>query len=126
MKWTVQRYVLGEVVQTWLAVTGILVAILVSNQLSGVLGQAAENQYGRGVVLDLIALGAIMNLSVIVPVGLLLAVVLTLGRMYHDSEMAALQACGFGPSRLLAPLLCFPVILSAGPGLLAFAQGPRA
>ena len=34
MKWTVQRYVLREVVQTWLAVTGILVAILVSNQLS--------------------------------------------------------------------------------------------
>ncbi len=38
-----------------------------------------------------------MNLSVIVPVGLLLAVVLTLGRMYHDSEIAALQACGYGP-----------------------------
>ena len=34
MKWTVQRYVLREVVQTWLAVTGVLVAILVSNQLS--------------------------------------------------------------------------------------------
>src|SRR6202021_1105830 len=101
MKWTVQRYVLREVVQTWLAVTGVLVAILVSNQLSRVLGQAAENQYGRGVVFDLIALGAIMNLSVIVPVGLLLAVVLTLGRLYHDSEMAALQACGFSPARLL-------------------------
>ena len=60
MKWTVQRYVLREVVQTWLAVTGILVAILVSNQLSRVLGQAADNQYGRHVVFDLIALGAIM------------------------------------------------------------------
>src|SRR4029077_8630863 len=126
MKWTVQRYVLREVVQTWLAVTGILVAILVSNQLSRVLGQAAENQYGRGVVFDLIALGAIMNLSVIVPVGLLLAVVLTLGRMYHDSEMAALQACGFGPSRLLAPLFCFAVIIAAGLGWLAFVQVPRA
>src|ERR1700760_4926778 len=74
MKWTMQRYVLREVMQTWLAVTGVLVAILVSNQLSRVLGQAAENSYGRGVVLDLIALGAIMNLSLIVPVGLLLAV----------------------------------------------------
>jgi lipopolysaccharide export system permease protein len=126
MKWTVQRYVLREVVQTWLAVTGVLVAILVSNQLSRVLGQAAENQYGRGVVFDLIALGAIMNLSVIVPVGLLLAVVLTLGRMYHDSEMAALQACGFGPSRLLAPLFCFAIIIAAGLGWLTFVQVPRA
>jgi lipopolysaccharide export system permease protein len=126
MKWTVQRYVLREVVQTWLAVTGVLVAIVVSNQLSRVLGQAADNQYGRRVVFDLIALGAIMNLSVIVPVGLLLAVVLTLGRMYHDSEMAALQACGFGPARLLAPLFCFAAVIALGLGWLVFYQVPRA
>jgi lipopolysaccharide export system permease protein len=126
MKWTVQRYVLREVVQTWLAVTGVLVAILVSNQLSRVLGQAAANDYGRRLVLDLIALGAIMNLSVIVPVGLLLAIVLALGRLYHDSEMAALQACGFAPARLLAPLLCFAVLIAVGLAWLAFFQVPRA
>src|SRR5271154_1158842 len=126
MKWTVQRYVLREVVQTWLAATGVFIAILVSNQLSRVLGQAAENQYGRGVVFDLIALGAIMNLSVIVPVGLLLAVVLTLGRMYHDSEMAALQACGFGPVRLLVPFFCFSAVIALGLAWLVFVQVPRA
>jgi lipopolysaccharide export system permease protein len=126
MKWTVQRYVLREVVQTWLAVTGVLVAIVVSNQLSRVLGQAADNQYGRRAVFDLIVLGAIMNLSVIVPVGLLLAVVLTLGRMYHDSEMAALQACGFGPARLLAPLFCFAAVIALGLGWLVFYQVPQA
>jgi lipopolysaccharide export system permease protein len=126
MKWTVQRYVLREVVQTWLAVTGVLVAVLVSNQLSRVLGQAADNQYGRGVVFDLIALGTVMYLSVIIPVGLLLAMVLTLGRMYHDSEMAALQACGFGPSRLLAPLFGFAAVIAVGLGWLAFVQVPRA
>jgi len=126
MKWTMQRYFLREVVRTWLAVTGVLVAILVSNQLSRVLGQAAENEYGRGVVFDLIALGAIMNLSIIVPVGLLLAVVLTLGRMYHDSEMAALQACGFGPARLLVPLYCFAAVIAIGLAWLVFVQVPRA
>jgi lipopolysaccharide export system permease protein len=126
MKWTVQRYVLREVVQTWLAVTGVLVAILVSNQLARVLGQAADNQYGRRVVFDLIALGAIMNLSVIVPVSLLLAVVLSLGRMYHDSEMAALQACGFGPARLLVPLSCFAAVIAVGLGWLVFVQVPQA
>ena len=126
MKWTIQRYVLREVVQTWLAVTGVLVAILVSNQLSRVLGQAADNQYGRHVVFDLIALGAVMNLSVIVPVSLLLAVVLTLGRLYHDSEMAALQACGFASSRLLVPLFIFAAIIAVGLGWLSFFQVPRA
>jgi lipopolysaccharide export system permease protein len=126
MKWTLQRYVLREVVQTWLAVTGVLVAILVANQLSRVLGQAAENQYGRHVVIDLIALGAVMNLSVIVPVGLLLAVVLTLGRFYHDSEMAALQACGFAPAQLLPPLFCFALVIALGLAWLSFFQVPRA
>src|ERR1700675_1106235 len=126
MKWTVQRYVLREVVQTWLAVTGGLVAILVSNQVSRVLGLAADNQYGRRVVFDLIALGAVMNLSVIVPVGLLLAAVLTLGRMYHDSEMAALQACGFAPARLLVPLFGFAAVIAVGLGWLVFVQVPQA
>jgi lipopolysaccharide export system permease protein len=126
MKWTIQRYVLREVIQTWLAVTGVLVAILISNQLSRVLGQAAANDYGRHVVLDLIALGAIMNLSVIVPVGLLLAIVLALGRLYHDSEMAALLACGFAPARLLAPLFCFAAVVALALGWLAFVQVPRA
>ncbi|HEX3848160.1 MAG TPA: LPS export ABC transporter permease LptF [Steroidobacteraceae bacterium] len=121
-----QRYVLREVVQTWLAVTGVLVAILVSNQLSRVLGQAADNQYGRRIVFDLIALGAVMNLSVIVPVGLLLAVVLALGRLYHDSEMAALQACGFGSSRLLTPLFGFAALIALGLGWLVFVQVPQA
>ena len=124
MKWTVQRYVLREVVQTWLAVTGILVAILVSNQLSRVLGQAADNDYGRHVVFDLIALGAIMNLSVIVPVGLLLAIVLALGRLYHDSEMAALQACGFAPVRA-ARCRCpaSPLVIAVGLAWLVVLPG---
>jgi lipopolysaccharide export system permease protein len=126
MKWTVQRYVLREVIQTWLAVTGVLVAILVSNQLSRVLGRAADNDYGRRVVFDLIALGAIMNLSVIVPVGLLLAIVLALGRLYHDSEMTALQGCGFAPLRMLGPLTGFAVVIAAGLAWLSFVQVPRA
>jgi lipopolysaccharide export system permease protein len=126
MKWTVQRYVLREVMQTWLAVTGILVAILVSNQLSRVLGRAADNDYGRHMVLELIALGAIMNLSVIVPVGLLLAIVLALGRLYHDSEMTALQGCGFSPMRMLAPLSCFALVIAVGLAWLSFVQVPRA
>ena len=126
MKWTVQRYVLREVMQTWLGVTGVLVAILVSNQLSRVLGQAAANEIGRHMVFDLIALGAIMNLSVIVPVGLLLSIVLALGRLYHDSEMTALQGCGFAPGRLLVPLSCFAAVIAVGLGWLAFFQVPRA
>jgi lipopolysaccharide export system permease protein len=53
-------------------------------------------------------------------------VVLALGRLYHDSEMAALQACGYGPTRLLAPLFCFSAFIALGLGWLSFFQVPRA
>ena len=126
MKWTIERYVLREVAQSWLAVTGVLVAIILSNQLSRVLGQATENAYGRHVVAELIVLGSVMNLSIVVPVGLLLAIVLSLGRLYHDSEIAALQACGYGPVRLLKPLLGFALLIAAGLAWLSFVQVPLA
>jgi lipopolysaccharide export system permease protein len=122
----IERYVLREVGQTWLAVTGVLLAIVVSNQLSRVLGQAADNQYARQVVFELIALGAVMNLAVVVPLGLLIAVILALGRLYHDSEMAALMACGYGTGRLLMPLLGMALLVAAGLGWLSFVQVPRA
>ena len=67
-----------------------------------------------------------MNLSVIVPVGLLLAIVLALGRLYHDSEMTALQGCGFAPMRMLAPLSCFAAVIAVGLAWLSFVQVPRA
>ena len=126
MKWTIERYVLREVAQSWLAVTGLLVAIILSNQLSRVLGQATENQYGRHVVAELILLGSIMNLSVIVPVGLLLAIVMSFGRLYHDSEMTSLAACGYGSVRLLKPLMVFAVVVAAGLAWLSFIQVPWA
>ena len=38
----------------------------------------------------------VQNLPLVMPVALLLGIVLALGRLYHDSEMTAAQACGAG------------------------------
>ena len=51
---TLDRYVLREVAQAWVAVTGVLLVILVSNELAQVLGQAAERGYPRAVIFELI------------------------------------------------------------------------
>ena len=55
-------------------------------------------------VLELIWLGALQNLSILLPVGLLLGVVLAFGRLYHDSEMTAALACGAGPANIYLPV----------------------
>src|SRR3990172_1421490 len=94
---TLDRYVLREVAISWLAVTAVLLAILVSNQLARILGLAAENGFPRDVVFALIGLTTLQNFVVLVPIGMLLAVMLALGRLYHESEMSAVRAWGGGP-----------------------------
>src|SRR5262249_10089453 len=108
------------------AVTGVLLAILLTNQVAGVLARAAENQYPRGVVLELIGLSMLQNLPLVVPVGLLLGVVLALGRLYHDSEMSAAQACGVGSRPVLVPVLGFTAVLAILVALVSLYVSPAA
>jgi len=120
------RYVLREVALAWLGVTGVLLAVLVSNELAQVLGQAAERGYPRSVLLELIWLTSIQNLSVLVPVGLLIGIVLALGRLYHESEMAAIRACGVGPARLLRPIGLMTAVVSAALAWATLVAAPQA
>jgi len=98
------RYIFREVAVTWIAVTAVLLAILLSDRLARVLSQAAANEFPQGVVLSLIGLTAAGYLTLIVPIGFFLAIMLALGRLYHESEMAAMQACGVGPASLYRPI----------------------
>jgi lipopolysaccharide export system permease protein len=120
------RYILREVIANWLVVTGVLLVILLTNQLARVLERAAENQYPQAVVLELIGLGALQNLSVIMPIGLLLGVVLAFGRLYHDSEMAAALACGVGPAVLYRPIVLLTVAVTLGIAWLTLDVAPGA
>jgi lipopolysaccharide export system permease protein len=120
------RYILREVLVSWLSVSGVLLAILITNQVARVLERAAESQYPRGVVLELIALGAVQYLALILPVSLLLAVILGLGRMYHDSEMSAAQACGAGARPVLVPVLGLTAVLAGLIALLSLQVSPAA
>ena len=110
---------------SWLAVTGVLLVILLTYQVARVLERAAESQYPQSVVLELIWLSAIQNLSIIMPVGLLLGVVLAFGRLYHDSEMAAALACGVGPSVMYRPLAAITGIVTLAMAVLTLYIGPH-
>lgn len=126
MRRILDRHIFREVVTAWLAVTAVLLVVLLTNQVARVLDRAAEGQFPRGVVAELIALSALQNLSVLVPVALLLGIVLAFGRLYHDSEMAAALACGVGPSRLFRPVAALTVLVVAAVAWLSFAGTPRA
>lgn len=123
---TFDRYVLREVAVAWVAVTGVLLAILASSQLARILGVAAANGFPQDVVFALFSLTTVQNLTMLMPVGMLLAVVLALGRLYHESEMSAVRACGMGPERLYLPVMTLAAAVAAGVAWLAFAVAPAA
>jgi len=110
----------------WLVVSGVLLLILLANQVVGVLERAAANQYPQGVVLELIGLGALQYLSILLPVGLLLGVVLAFGRLYHDSEMAAALACGVGPLSIFLPVALLALAITAALAWLTLVLAPEA
>jgi lipopolysaccharide export system permease protein len=120
------RYILREVVLAWVLVTGVLLVILLAYEVVGVLERAAANQFPSGVVLQLIWLGALQYLSILLPVGLLLGVVLAFGRLYADSEMAAALACGAGPANVYLPVVLLALVVAAALAWLTLELAPQA
>lgn len=120
------RYLLREVGQTWVAVTLVLLLILVTNQFAAVLGDAAASQIPRDAIVRVMGLTIVQYLTILVPLSFFLAIMLSLARLYHDSEMAAMMACGIGPVQLYRPLLMFGLLLAAGVAWLSLVASPAA
>jgi lipopolysaccharide export system permease protein len=120
------RYVLRETVQAWLVVTVVLLLILVTNQFASVVGDAAADKLPREAIFRVMGLTSVQYLTILVPVGLFLAIMLALARLYHDSEMAAMMACGVGPTDLYRPVLLLAGVLALGVGWLAIVVSPAA
>jgi lipopolysaccharide export system permease protein len=120
------RYIIREIATTWLAVTLVLLMILLTNQFARVLGEVAKGKLPKGAALDVIGLSAVQYLTVLVPIGLFLSIMLALGRLYRDSEMPAMMACRVGPSGIYRPLVWLTLPLVLGVAWLAIDLGPRA
>lgn len=126
MKRILDRYIFREIAVTWLGVTMILLMILLTNQFARVLGDVAKGRLPKDAAFDVIGLSAVQFLTVLVPIGLFLSVMLALGRLYRDSEMPAMMACRVGPAGVYRPLLWLLLPLSLGVAWLSVDGSPRA
>jgi lipopolysaccharide export system permease protein len=126
MSGILQRYVFRETLQTWLVVTVVLLLILVTNQFAAVLGDAAANKLPRGAILQVLGLTTVQYLTILIPVGFFLAIMLALARLYHDSEMAAMMSCGVGPAQLYRAVLTLGGVLAVVVAVLALVVSPAA
>lgn len=120
------RYIFREIAQTWLAVTIVLLFILLTNQFARVLGEVAKGNLPKEAVFQVIGLTGIQYLTILIPIGVFLSVMLALGRLYRDSEMPAMLACRVGPAGIYRPVFWVMLPLALAVGWLSMDVGPRA
>jgi lipopolysaccharide export system permease protein len=120
------RYLTREVGQTWLTVTLVLLAILISNQFARILGDAASGKLPKDAVFTLLGLTSLNYLTILIPLALFLSVMLALGRLYKDSEMSAMIACGVGPMQIYRPLMRLTLVVAVVVGAMSMVAAPWA
>jgi lipopolysaccharide export system permease protein len=120
------RYIFREIATTWLGVTMVLLLILLTNQFARVLGDVAKGRLPKNAAFEVIGLSAVQYLTILVPIGLFLATMVALGRLYRDSELPAMMACRVGPSGIYRPLTWLMVPLVLGVAWLSIIGGPWA
>ena len=91
----------------------VILTIVLTTFLIRTVGQAADGAVAPQDVVLLLAYAALGNLPIMMTLSLFIAIVVTLGRMYRDSEMAVWFASGVGLSRFVRPVLrtSWPVLL---------------
>lgn len=122
----ISRYLVREVAFSWLAVTVVLVAVLFTNRLIRYLGDAASGSLPGDIILLLMGFKALSYTPLVIPGSFFLGIILAMGRLYRDSEMAAMGACGIGPGNLYRALALLALPLTLLVSWLAVEVGPWA
>ena len=97
------RYLMKEMLLTWLAVLVVLLVIMVGNVLGRSLSQVSDGRIQADMLLVLVGIKSINLLVTLIPLGLYLGIMLAHGRFYRDNEMTVMQACGVGWFDLMRP-----------------------
>ena len=101
----IRDYIIKEVLRTFTGVFIILFLIILSTQFLKALSLVVEGKIALNFLFSLIFFKNLGSLALILPLTLFLGILLALSRLYKDSEMIALSACGIGPPALLKSIL---------------------
>ncbi len=101
----IDRYFIKEVLTTLIGVAIVLLMIAVSGQLASLFTKVVEGTLTVDTVLTMLGYKVIVTLVFILPLSLYLGILLAFSRLYKDSEMVVLVACGMGKFRVLRSVL---------------------
>lgn len=122
----INRYLFFEVARTWLVVAGVLLFLTLGLGFARFIADAAAGKLPVDTVLWLALYSAVQNADIVLPISILLAILLTLGRLSRDNEMAALLAGGVRLTTIYRPFITLAVLVLIVAGLLSLVVAPRA
>lgn len=108
----IDRYIIREIFLAQIAVGLVLGMVIIGALFVRLLGVIVAGGLPVDVLAPLVLMESIKAMIMLTPVTLFLAIMLTLGRLYRDSEMTAMQAAGFGSARLYGGILILVIPLA--------------
>ncbi|MBS7457791.1 LPS export ABC transporter permease LptF [Coralloluteibacterium stylophorae] len=108
-----ERYLLREFAETAAATLVVLLLVSLSGVFADLVSEIARGKLPATLLLSQLGLRLVQYLPMVLPLALFLGLLMAIGRLYRDSEMAVMSSFGYGPQRLLRPLALFavPVVL---------------
>jgi lipopolysaccharide export system permease protein len=118
------RYLVREIFKSQIAILFILLLIFFCQKLVRILGAAVDGQIPTNLVMPLLGLGVPDMAQLILPLSLFLGLLMTLGRLYTDSEITVMQACGLGKRPIITAALILAVFTAVLAAFNTFWIGP--
>lgn len=106
------RYLAKEVFITLTSLTTILLLIFMSNQFVRYLNRAANGNLPVVFIMKLMMLEMPNLMGLLLPLGFYMSLMIAYGRLYADSEMTVLNACGYGQGMLLRQSLLMASVVA--------------
>ncbi len=106
------RMICLDLFKTISSVLSVMVVIIVSRKFIRVLAQAIDGQISHETVFLILGLKTVVVISTLLPASVFIAVLMVLGRMYRDQEMAAVASAGGGSGLIFKAVFLAVVPLS--------------
>lgn len=100
----IERHLLRQFALSVAAVTAVLLLVGLGGLLVDLMAEIARGKVPASLLLSQLGLRSIQVLPLLLPLALFIGLLLSVGRLYGDSEMAVLSSVGLGPQRLWRPL----------------------
>ncbi|MFT5693537.1 MAG: lipopolysaccharide export system permease protein [Oceanicoccus sp.] len=95
------RYIAKEIMVSMATVSFTLLVIVMSSRFVKYLANAASGDLAPSVVFAIMMYRVPSFLVLVLPLGLFIGILLAFGRLYAESEMTVMSACGLSTSRLV-------------------------